>query len=178
MRCVRHIAAPVILAAACSACSACEGRAPAKHPPAPPIASGTQVHVEQVFDGDTLLVRLPDATRAAVRVLGIDCPESKRNAKCERDGREGRADCETQVPLGQAATNYARELLDQKAVVVEARDPTSATSNDGYGRALAYVRLGDGRDFGHLMVEAARCEDFGWKYPHPRMEAYRAAQRP
>ncbi len=143
-----------------------------KHPPAPPIASGTRVQVDWVSDGDTVLVRLPDGAKAAIRVLGIDCPESKRNAKCARDGREGRLDCDAQVPLGKAATKYAISLVKGRSVTVETRDGTGATENDAYGRALAYLRLEDGRDFGLLMVREAKCSDFGWRYPHPRMDEY------
>lgn len=37
--------------------------------------------------------------------------------------------------------------------------PTTASSR--------YVRLDDGRDFGLVLVTGL-CEDFSWKYPHPR----------
>jgi endonuclease YncB( thermonuclease family) len=148
-----------------------------KHPPSPPIASGTQAKVDWVSDGDTLLVVLPDGQKAAIRVLGIDCPESKRNSKCERDGKEGRPGCDAQVPLGKAATKHAISLAKGRTVTVETRDGAGATENDAYGRALAYVRLPDGRDFGLVMVREAKCRDFGWRYPHPRMGEYTAAEK-
>ena len=46
-------------------------------------------------------------------------------------------------------------------------------SRDPFGRRLAYVRLPDGQDYGMLMIREGRCEDFGWKYPHPRSGTYR-----
>jgi endonuclease YncB( thermonuclease family) len=169
------------LACALGGCSSCSPSAAKprreEHPPAPPIASGTRAKVDWIADGDTMLVILPDGQKAAIRVLGIDCPESKHNAKCERDGREGRLGCDAQVPLGKAATKYAISLLKGRDVTVETRDGNGTTENDVYGRALAYVRLPDGRDFGLQMVHDAKCSDFGWRYPHPRMDRYKAAER-
>ncbi len=38
------------------------------------------------------------------------------------------------------------------------------------------MRLDDGRDYGLVMVRGGHCEDFGWKYPHPRSKEYMKAQ--
>ncbi|HOU53096.1 MAG TPA: thermonuclease family protein [Myxococcota bacterium] len=126
------------------------------------------VQVVSVADGDTLTVRGPQG-REKIRVLGIDCPESSHNAKCARDGRQGRHDCDWQVPRGIAAKRQARRLLEEQAVTLE-----GPFSRDPYGRVLAYVRLPDGTDYGEWMVREGFCEDFGWKYPHPRSARYRS----
>lgn len=139
--------------------------------PAGAAAAGESraVTITRVADGDTFTVR--DARgEEKVRVLGIDCPESARNAKCERDGRQGRHDCDWQVPRGVEAKRIARALLDGQAVTLE-----GPFSRDPFGRLLAYVRMADGQDYGLKMVREGRCEDFGWKYPHPRSAQYRSA---
>lgn len=127
-----------------------------------------RAYVDKVVDGDTLKVRLDGGQRVTIRVLGIDCPESHANAKCARDGRQGRKGCAEQVPMGLKASRRAAALLKHQAVTLE-----GPTKTDLYGRTLAYVRLSDGRDFGAVMVGEGLCEDFGWKYPHPRMKTYR-----
>jgi micrococcal nuclease len=125
---------------------------------------GRTAYVEKVVDGDTLTVRV-DGQRVKIRVLGIDCPESHANEKCARDGRAGRRGCREQVPLGRQAARRAAQLLKHRTVTLE-----GPTKTDLYGRTLAYVRLPDGRDFGAVMIAEGLCEDFGWKYPHPRMK--------
>jgi endonuclease YncB( thermonuclease family) len=134
----------------------------------PDPLAGRKAYVEKVVDGDTLKVRVDGGLRVTVRVLGIDCPESHANEKCARDGRQGRKGCAEQVPLGLEASRRAAALLKHRTVTLE-----GPTKRDLYGRTLAYVRLPDGRDFGALMVKDGLCEDFGWKYPHPRMKEYR-----
>jgi len=125
--------------------------------------------ITKVSDGDTFHVQTA-AGEIKVRVLGIDCPESSHNAKCERDGRQGRDSCDVQVPRGVAAKRRAADLLDGRKVTLE-----GPFSRDPFGRRLAYIRMADGQDYGLLMIREGRCEDFGWKYPHPRGTAYRAA---
>lgn len=134
----------------------------------PDSLAGSKAYVEKVVDGDTLKVRVDGGRRVTVRVLGIDCPESHANEKCARDGRQGRKGCAEQVPLGLEASRRAAAVLKHRTVTLE-----GPTKRDLYGRTLAYVRLPDGRDFGALMVKEGLCEDFGWKYPHPRMQEYR-----
>ena len=134
----------------------------------PDPLEGRKAYVEKVVDGDTLKVRVDGGRRVTVRVLGIDCPESHANEKCARDGRQGRLGCDEQVPLGLEASRRAAALLKHRTVTLE-----GPTKTDLYGRTLAYVRLPDGRDFGAVMVQEGLCEDFGWKYPHPRMKEYR-----
>lgn len=129
---------------------------------------GRQAYVDKVIDGDTLEVRVDGGRRVRVRVLGIDCPESHANEKCARDGRQGRMGCDAQVPLGLKASRRAAELLKHRAVTLE-----GPIKSDLYGRTLAYIRMDDGRDFGAVMIREGLCEDFGWKYPHPRTPQYR-----
>lgn len=130
----------------------------------PGVPAGSQVYVDKVVDGDTFKVRGADGNSFRIRVRGVDCPESHRNDKCERDGQQGRKGCDEQIPLGLEAARIAAKLAKHKQVILE-----GPISLDRYGRVLAYVRLPDGSDYGAFMVKEGLCEDFGWKYPHPRM---------
>lgn len=133
-------------------------------------AAPVQATVDHVVDGDTIWVRT-SAGRTDIRVLGIDCPESKHNAKCERGGQ---AVCDLDVPKGKAATIRAKELLAVGAKVT-IEPGKKGFSRDRYGRTLAYVRLADGADYGLQLLKERRCSDFTWKYPHPRGAEYSAA---
>jgi micrococcal nuclease len=136
---------------------------------------GERAYVERITDGDTIKVRLlPSGEKDKIRILGIDCPESHHNAKCRRDGAQGRKTCAQQVPLGKAAGKLAAKLLKRAKVQLECG---KKCKTDRYGRLLRYVRMADGRDFGLEMIRSGLCEDFGWKYPHPRGREYSKVQR-
>ena len=151
---------------------------PDVHAKGPIPSESHKAHVERVYDGDTIKVRLlPQGRKLKVRLLGIDCPESHHNRKCERDGRQGRKGCDQQIPLGKKATKRAKELLDGNNVKLESKKRDGKFKLDVFGRLLAYIRMADGRDFGLVMVKEGLCEDFGWKYPHPRGKEYRKAQK-
>lgn len=120
--------------------------------------------VTRVIDGDTV-----DTEHARVRVLGIDCPESKPNRKCKKDKKRP---CAWQIPHGKAATERATELLQGQHITLECGDTCKL---DYYNRALRYIRLDDGRDLGLVLVQEGLCVDYT-KYPHARTQEYRAAQ--
>ena len=141
------------------------------------VADGQAAFVKKIIDGDTIDVRLlPSGESVRVRIKGIDCPESHKNSKCKKDGQAGRKDCEEQVPLGLKAAKRAHKLLDETKIRLESSRPNK-TFEWTFDRLLAYVRMVDGRDFGLVMVKEGLCEDFGWKYPHPRGKEYEAAQK-
>ena len=86
------------------------------------------VVVIRVIDGDTFVV----AGGQRIRVLGIDAAERETFA-------------------GVAATRDAERLLRGQRVILTAEP---GADHDAYGRALRYVQLPDGRDFGEVMVAA------------------------
>ena len=142
------------------------------------LEEGERVYVDKVLDGDTLEVRRPKEGGAEVRVriLGIDCPESHKNPKCRRQGKNGGPDCSEQIPRGLEAARRAAELVKHETVRLESKKGDGDFGRGGYGRLLAYVRLEDGRDFGRVLVEEGHCRDYGHKYPHPRHDSYESVQ--
>ena len=133
-----------------------------------------QVLVTKIADGDTFTgCIMPDlAGSVRVRVLGIDCPESHENAKCKREGKSGGLSCAEQIPKGRAATAVAREMILGNTVVLESPKANGEFERDTFGRILAYVRTSKNDDFGKRMIKEGLCDNYDWKYPHPRGVEY------
>ena len=149
---------------------------PRKRPPREGISPGDGAagRVVKIVDGDTVKVRLDEnAQLVTVRLRGIDCPESRHNNKCERDGKAGRRGCAWQVPRGKRATKMAEQILARRKVTLECG---GKCSRGGYGRELRYLKLEDGRDYGLEMIRRGLCEDFSYRYPHKRSQAYLRVQ--
>jgi micrococcal nuclease len=111
--------------------------------------------VVNVVDGDTVDVQLEDGSSQRVRLIGIDAPE--------------RGQC-----FGAEASAHAWELLDGQIVALEI-DPTQGDV-DQYGRALAYVWLPDGRNFGEVMIADGFAREYTYDQPYVHSEAFKAAQ--
>lgn len=134
--------------------------------------------ISEIYDGDTIKVNLTDKDKSVVvRILGMDCPESSRNEKCQEDGERGWMDCEEQIPLGKRATRVAKDLLAGDTVTLKS-GTNEGFKTGSYGRALAYVHMPDGTDFGLEMVKRGQCRDFSHAFDHPRMETYQKHNRP
>ena len=63
--------------------------------------------VTKIIDGDTLEL----ANKEHVRLIGIDTPESKRNAKAKKDSGRTGMDIEKIVTLGKKAKNFPSTLF-------------------------------------------------------------------
>ncbi len=97
----------------------------------------TNAFIKRVVDGDTLNVDLDGEGEFTVRLLGINTPETvdpRKPVEC----------------FGKEASNFAKELLNEKRVRLDA-DP-QADERDKYGRLLRNVILEDERNFNKLMV--------------------------
>ncbi len=130
--------------------------------------------VLKVIDGKTIKLRTVTGGgigEITVRVLGIDCPESHRNQKCRRDEEEGLKGCDWQIQRGKMAAKYAEKLLMRRQMMV-LLECGGKCSKDEAGKELRYIWMKDGRDFGLEMIQNGLCENYGWKYPHPRSEEY------
>jgi len=89
---------------------------------APAITIKTMpVTVISVTDGDTIRVRLESGKEETVRLIGVDTPESTREAE----------------PFGREAAAFTRQRLDGKTVFLE----TDVSERDRFGRLLAYIWL-------------------------------------
>jgi len=88
--------------------------------------------VERVIDCDTL--KLSNGEK--VRLIGIDCPESRPNDKLTRDAKRTGQDAGTILAMGKEATEFVKGLgIEGKKVRLE----FDVQERDKYGRLLAYV---------------------------------------
>jgi len=77
--------------------------------------------VLSIIDGDTVRVRLESGKEEAVRLIGVDTPESTREIE----------------PFGKEAAAFTQRRLDGKTVFLE----MDVSERDRFGRLLAYVWL-------------------------------------
>ncbi|MCX8029669.1 MAG: thermonuclease family protein [Brevinematales bacterium] len=99
--------------------------------------------VVDVEDGDTITIRTKDGKYYDIRLLGIDAPETKRNAKFKRDTTKvevaGEYNVFIRIPpnslirLGNEAKYELRRLILNKTVLVDIEDV------DRYKRNLGWV---------------------------------------
>ncbi|WP_069190159.1 thermonuclease family protein [Candidatus Terasakiella magnetica] len=106
-----------------------------------PVFAGIPAKVLYVIDGDTFKAKLDlgagKAMVTSVRVAHIDTPETKWGFECLAEKR-----------AGLQASSYARFLLREGSQV-----QLSHFKKDKYeGRVVAQVTLGDGRDYGAVML--------------------------
>lgn len=102
----------------------------------------TKAHVERVVDGDTLVVSYNDS-EYKIRLIGVDTPESVASESyLESTGKENTQE-------GVDASNYTKSLVEDKDVYLE----FDISSEDKYGRLLAYVYLEDGQMLQDILLE-------------------------
>lgn len=101
--------------------------------------------VLSVIDGDTIdVTKTLDKSKLRIRVLKIDCPESKPNKRCKTLHKEN---CKNMVPLGLKAKEEAKLLLPVGSEIT-----VMAKGKDLYQRTLGTITLLDGRDFADIML--------------------------
>lgn len=99
--------------------------------------------VVSVSDGDTIKIQI-DKLKCplhedgifAVRLLGVDTPESSRNEKAQKDALRLGISIDKIVEQGKLAKQYTASALTVGAKVIIEFD---VERNDKYGRLLAYV---------------------------------------
>jgi micrococcal nuclease len=122
-----------------------------------------RVAVVNVFDGDTIVV-MRHGRETTVRLIGVDTPETSR------------PDCPVQF-FGPEASEHTRSSLLGKTVrLVFEPDGRPGGSVDRYGRVLAYVFTGDGRNFNLELVRSGYGRAFT-KYPFSYEREFRDAER-
>lgn len=118
--------------------------------PSPVFALELAVKVVRVIDGDTLKVEV-EGHNESVRLIGIDTPESKANAKALKDSGRSGEELAGIVLQGKKATTFTRSLV-RKGDVVHLE--TDVQQRDKYRRILAYVYLRDGSMLNEAIVRA------------------------
>jgi endonuclease YncB( thermonuclease family) len=123
--------------------------APARKPPKPqPRPHSVRVAIDpqqvQVDDGDTIEIRWGAGEVEEVRILGIDCPETRHLPH----------DIPFSQPFGEEARAFALGAFSNAAKVELLR----ASMLDPYDRTLAYVFL-SGRNYSVLIVNARLAEE-------------------
>lgn len=96
-----------------------------------PVHSDAPLTVTRCIDGDTLQL----SNGEKVRLIGVDTPESKNNAKTRRDAKRTGQDIKTITEQGKKAAEFIRKLVEGKQVRLE----YDVQPRDKYGRLLAYV---------------------------------------
>ena len=116
--------------------------------------------VTGVVDGDTIKVQYK-AINETIRIIGLNTPETADPRK--------EVEC-----FGREASNYAKELLVGKTVVLE-NDPTQG-ERDKYGRLLRYIFLPTGEDYGKIMISKGYGYEYIYDKPYRYQSAYKTAQ--
>ncbi len=132
----------------------------------------SKAKVTRIVDGDTVEVQIGTKTEK-VRLIGIDTPEKHESSKLNSDAARTGQDKAAIKALGELASKYTEKHLLNKTVKLEFKPDEK---RDRYGRLLAYVRLADGTDFNRNIIADGYANAYT-KYPHARMDSYRAAER-
>lgn len=125
-----------------------------------PTAAQGPYAVLSVVDGDTLWLRI-GSTRAKVRLIGIDTPETvdpRKPIGC----------------FGPEASARAKELLSGQRVFVEY--DKSQGRHDRYGRTLGYVWLPDGQLFNEVMIAGGFGREYTYRKPYAHQPAFKRAE--
>jgi micrococcal nuclease len=125
------------------------GDAPTKTQPAPPTAKpqarphGQRVRVDPaavtVEDGDTVIIRWPNADVEIVRILGIDTPETRR--------------LEHNLPFDQLLGPESRAFAQGAFAAASELELLRCPTLDPYDRTLAYLFI-NGRNYSVLAIKA------------------------
>jgi len=133
--------------------------------------------VIRVIDGDTIKMNIQGKPES-VRLIGIDTPESKANAKAMRDSNRSGQDMAAIVSQGKEAAAFTRSKVKKGDTV---RLETDVQERDKYRRILAYVWLSDGTMLNEAIVRAGYAQPATFppnvRYQDLFLEAARDARR-
>ena len=133
--------------------------------------SGKETYlVKKVIDGDTYLLHNDEK----VRLLGIDTPEQYDSDKLEEDALSSGKDKKTIKKLGKLASNYVRELVEGKKVILK-KEP-NYEERDKYDRLLRYVYLEDGTFINAKILQDGYGQVYE-RFPISKTEEFREYQK-
>ncbi len=129
-----------------------------------------------VVDGDTLKIQF-QGKEENIRLIGIDCPESRINPKAQKDAQRSGQDIETIIAMGKRATAFTKTLVKRGDTINIDFD---LQQRDRSGRLLGYVYLNDGRMLNEEIVKAGYASLMtippNVRYQDRFLEAYREAR--
>jgi micrococcal nuclease len=132
--------------------------------------------VVRVVDGDTLKIEM-NGHEEAVRLIGIDTPESKVNKKAKKDAIKTNHDVEAITAMGREATKYVKTLVRNGDTVEIEFD---VQKRDKYKRLLVYAYLQDGKMLNEEIIKAGYASVMTYppnvKYQERFVRAYREAR--
>lgn len=135
-----------------------ETQKPTSEEPQPVINERDYWHkVVSVTDGDTVRAMV-DGKEEAIRIIGIDAPESTTSQEC----------------FGVEASAKAKEFLNGKWIQLE--KDTSQDNRDKYNRLLRYVWFDNGTDFGRRMIEEGYAFEYTYQVPYQKQAQYKETQ--
>lgn len=132
--------------------------------------------IVRVVDGDTLKIDM-NGHEEAVRLIGIDTPESKINKKAKKDAFKTNHDIETITAMGREAARYVRTLVRKGDMVGIEYD---VQKRDKYNRLLVYAYLSDGKMLNEEIIKAGYANVMTYppnvKYQERFVKAFREAR--
>jgi len=132
--------------------------------------------IVKVVDGDTLRIEI-NGHEEAVRLIGIDTPESKINKKAKKDSVRSNLDVETITSMGKEAARYVRTLVRRGDTVGIEFD---VQKRDKYNRLLVYAYLSDGKMLNEEIIKAGYANIMTYppnvRYQERFVRAYREAR--
>ena len=133
--------------------------------------SGKETYlVKKVIDGDTYLLHNGEK----VRLLGIDTPEQYDSDKLKEDALSSGKDKKTIKKLGKLSSNYVRELVEGKKVILK-KEP-NYEERDKYDRLLRYVYLEDGTFINAKILQDGYGQVYE-RFPISKTEEFREYQK-
>lgn len=134
------------------------------------------IKVIRIIDGDTFKGVIESDT-LTVRLIGVDCPESRKNTKAYNDAEKSKDDIETTVAMGELAKEFTKKHLKKDATVYLEFD---VGKNDKYSRILAYVWLSDTLMFNNFILREGYAQIMtippNVKYQEEFLTAYKSAR--
>jgi len=115
-----------------------------------PLFAAENAVVSRVVDGDTIKV-MYNNQKISVRLIGIDTPESKNNAKARKDSQKTKQSVKAIVALGKQAAGFTGSLVKPGDTVSLEFD---VQKYDRYQRILAYVYLANGKMLNEEIIGA------------------------
>lgn len=117
--------------------------------------------VSHVRDGDTIEVLYNGTSEQAIRMIGVDTPETVH------------PDIDVEC-YGPEASAYTKNRLEGKEVGIELDD--SQGDYDSYGRVLAYVYI-DGENFNLDLIKNGYGYEYTYDAPYKYQKAFKDAER-